>query len=116
MNSDIFNLSFFTEITDSDTEMQEILLNMFMEQAQKEIEEIKHHFNQGDYHNWQKLAHKLYGSAANIGAFQLAKVCDYAHSTNIGDLEDIDYIHSQIISSHDELQPIISQLLLNCQK
>jgi HPt (histidine-containing phosphotransfer) domain-containing protein len=115
MNSDIFNLSFFTEITDSDTEMQQILLNMFMEQAQKEIEEIKHHFNQKDYHNWQKLAHKLYGSAANIGAFQLAKVCDYAHSTNIGDLEDIDYIHSQIISSHDELQPIIYELLLSYQ-
>ena len=51
------------------------VLDMFMNQAPLSMEEIRQHFEKGDFTGMWKAAHKLKGTCLNIGAARLAEVC-----------------------------------------
>ncbi len=59
------------EISDGDTDFEIELLQMFVEDAQTHIDEVKEAVEQND---WQKLgreAHHLKGASANVGAIPM---------------------------------------------
>ena len=73
---DLEHFNFMFE--DSDPEEIKELTNLFDEQALLSIAELEKHCRDGEQEDWKKAAHKLKGSAANLGAIYLAKACEDA--------------------------------------
>jgi CheY-like chemotaxis protein len=63
------------QLSDSQNQFMVKLVMLFMEQAEGSIEEIKKHYQSGDATMTAKAAHKLKGSAMNVGASRLSKMC-----------------------------------------
>ncbi|MDH5723118.1 MAG: response regulator, partial [Alphaproteobacteria bacterium] len=69
---DMDHLHMFTE---GDPEEERQLFELFFEQVDLSIAELKKSCANDDNEEWRKAAHKLKGSAANLGANSLSKVC-----------------------------------------
>ncbi len=102
----IFDSAFFAELTDNDVEMQHELLNIFVTQMKDDVAKMQQSFDSKDIATWVGCAHKIYGSAANIGAVQLANSCNIAQSLH--DVEKITHYHAIIIEQYQQLSQIIS--------
>ncbi|MFN5224290.1 MAG: ATP-binding protein [Bacteroidota bacterium] len=63
------------QLSDPQNQFMAKLVMLFMEQADGSIEEIKKHFADGNAVLTSKAAHKLKGSAMNVGAARLSKLC-----------------------------------------
>ncbi|MFM2190089.1 MAG: hypothetical protein RL491_475, partial [Bacteroidota bacterium] len=63
------------QLSDPQNQFMAKLVMLFMEQADGSIEEIKKHFAAGNAVLTSKAAHKLKGSAMNVGAARLSKLC-----------------------------------------
>ncbi|MFM7766297.1 MAG: response regulator, partial [Bacteroidota bacterium] len=63
------------QLSDPQNQFMAKLVMLFMEQADGSIEEIKKHFASGNAILTSKAAHKLKGSAMNVGAARLSKLC-----------------------------------------
>ncbi len=118
MNELIFDTDFFAEITDNDAKMQQEILRMFIAQVDGDIAQMQHHFEEYilgnmDLKSWLNSAHKIYGSAANIGANQLAHNCDIAQSLNEGDVAQITHYQNIIIEDYKALCVVIFDLLVD---
>tara|TARA_R110002124_G_scaffold129483_1_gene290845 strand:+ start:143737 stop:145674 length:1938 start_codon:yes stop_codon:yes gene_type:complete len=71
-------------------EEEKILFSLFIEQAKNSVEALKVNLETHNPIGWCHAAHKLKGSSANLGAEQLAELCQMAeyHDSGIDD-EDI---------------------------
>ncbi len=74
---DAVDLEHFSVFTDGDAEMEAELIEMFVEQADLSMQALEAAVEtEGDA--WTQAAHKLKGSASNLGANQLASICEAA--------------------------------------
>ena len=64
--------------TDGDAEEEKELFKIFFEQAELSIADLENSCDKVGNDNWQSAAHKLKGSAANLGANNLAEICKQA--------------------------------------
>jgi len=74
---DMERLDMFTE---GDVEEEKRILELFFEQVDLTIEELNMSLLDDDPEEWRKAAHKLKGSAANLGANFLCDACDVAET------------------------------------
>ncbi len=74
---DIEHLQMFT---DGDPDEEKQLLDLFFEQVDLSIAELEKSCAIDDNEEWRKAAHKLKGSAANLGANSLCGVCEEAEN------------------------------------
>lgn len=81
---DLEHFNFMFE--DSDPEEIKELTDLFDEQALLSIAELEKYCLDGEQEEWKKAAHKLKGSAANLGAIYLSKACEDAEQ-NLGALQ-----------------------------
>ena len=72
------DLEHFEMFTGGDPEEEKELFNMFFEQADLSIQAFEDNCTEGENEDWKEAAHKLKGSAANLGATLLAKTCKEA--------------------------------------
>mgnify|MGYP003624372717 CR=1 FL=1 len=84
------NLKRLSACTEDDHEEEEIFFNLFLEQAKESLYVLEQTLTNHNGNDWCQAAHKLKGSSANLGADQLAELCQIAehHSDAIAD-EDI---------------------------
>jgi HPt (histidine-containing phosphotransfer) domain-containing protein len=61
--------------TDGDPAEEKFLAGLFKAQAELSIEMMCRNCSSGEKTGWKEAAHKLKGSAANLGAAQLAGIC-----------------------------------------
>ena len=61
--------------TDGDQEEEKKLIEMFVTYAKESLDVLKENCKDGEDHTWEKAAHKLKGSAANLGAQKLSECC-----------------------------------------
>lgn len=66
------------DFTEGDVEMENILIQAFREDSEKDIALLKKAYESDQHTNWQKVSHKLYGSASALGAMELAELCNEA--------------------------------------
>ncbi len=66
--------------TDGDADEEKELLELFFEQVELSITELQNSIDNDDDIEWQKAAHKLKGSAANLGADSLCSACEEAEA------------------------------------
>lgn len=74
-DSPIMDWEHFRLFTDGDFEEEKELIAMFTTYAYESIEVMRMNINNADGDIWRKAAHKLKGSAANLGARVLSDVC-----------------------------------------
>lgn len=72
---DMEHLNMFT---DGNKEEEKELFDLFFEQAMLTIEKLRNSADENDHDKWSSAAHLLKGSAANLGAHDLAKACNLA--------------------------------------
>ena len=75
LDFDIERLELFT---DGNQDEEKELLDMFFEQAELSLLSLVENKDNEDPDGWRAAAHKLKGSAANLGANNLAHICEHA--------------------------------------
>lgn len=73
-----FDLERLEMFTDGDPEEERELLHMFFEQAEISLSSLLQSKSINNDDGWKAAAHKLKGSAANVGANNLASICEHA--------------------------------------
>lgn len=71
--------------TDGDKDEERDLITMFISYAEESINTLLEHTGPDGKDTWKKAAHKLKGSAANLGAYALSEICfeaEQAHEAN----------------------------------
>jgi len=94
---DMEHFNFMFEGSDKDEIID--LLNLFDEQTKISLDVLGTYCLDGEQEEWKKAAHKLKGSAANLGAVKLASVCARAEK-NMGQTQnqkenDLKEIHKE---------------------
>ena len=79
---DIERLELFT---DGNRDEEKELLDMFFEQAELSLLSLVENKDNEDPDGWRAAAHKLKGSAANLGANNLAHICEHAEKNSTKD-------------------------------
>ncbi len=72
------DLAHFETFTDGDHALEKELLDLFFEQAELSLVELKESLADNNNDSWGKAAHRLKGAAANLGAAPLAEACKNA--------------------------------------
>jgi signal transduction histidine kinase/DNA-binding response OmpR family regulator len=76
----IMNWEHFRLFTDGDPVEEQQLIAIFTTYAEESLYVMQMHCADGDSDAWKKAAHKLKGSAANLGAIPLSKACAAAEA------------------------------------
>jgi hypothetical protein len=97
------NLDELRELFGDDPDDEKMLFELFFTTAQESVENLQMAINDNDHEKWRKAAHKLKGSAANMRAEPLAKICADAEQN----CEDFDQKLTHIKNHIDELQSFI---------
>lgn len=94
-------------LTDGDSDLERKLLGLFVEQSQLCITSLKQHIHQGEEEEWKMQSHKFKGSAANIGALQLKKLCEHAeHNYTLSQ----DMKNTLLLAIEDEFEAVKTYL------
>ena len=110
----IFNISVLNRLKNigngNGDEFIKEIIGMFILQAERIIENIITYCKEKRYEEMGQAAHKLKGSALNVGADALAKVCKQIESkARVGDASDCKKMM-------DELSNIYSKTIIELQK
>ncbi len=99
------------QLSDPENQFLVKLIMLFLEQSESSIEEIKKHFQNGDAILTSKAAHKLKGSAMNVGAKRLSKACSGIERLAINnDLAAASPLISILESIHQESTKALSTI------
>lgn len=92
------NLARLRSYTEGDLEEEKMFFNIFIEQARQTLDTLEQTLQDHNLEDWCRAAHKLKGSSANIGAEQLAELCQIAE------------FHDKTITEEDILKAIRTEL------
>jgi signal transduction histidine kinase/DNA-binding response OmpR family regulator len=101
-NTVLFDHAYFTALTEGDSSLQSMLLTIFIAQLKEDVSEMEHYLQADNIDEWRKKAHKLCGSAANIGAYQIANTCKKAENLTDEEKGLMPHIHQQIIQEQQQ--------------
>ncbi|MCD8566393.1 MAG: response regulator [Alphaproteobacteria bacterium] len=104
----IFDWSRLEEFTGKDRSATNRIIDTFLEQMEDDTTLLKDAFKTNDYDLWKRLAHKLYGACANVGAEALSVICDKVHTEKLPD-SDINTIHAEILEEYRKLSDFLTQ-------
>lgn len=93
--------------TDGDPEEEKALIEMFMTYAEESLE-ILENGSDGADEEWKKAAHKLKGSAANLGAQALSAMCFEAEQNFTQDKAAKERIFTNILASYSQVRSLLS--------
>jgi PAS domain S-box-containing protein len=104
---DLEHLNFMFEGSDEE-EVRE-LLDLFDEQTKISLSVLKKYCLDGEQEEWKKAAHKLKGSAANLGAVNLSAICAVAEKS-MGETQEKkqDYLEI-ILREYDLMNSFLKQ-------
>ncbi|MEM6781002.1 MAG: ATP-binding protein [Pseudomonadota bacterium] len=72
------DLEHLRQFTDGDPDEEKEFFDVFLSQAEESMQDLENNVTEGYNENWKKAAHKLKGSAANLGAADLSDLCKTA--------------------------------------
>lgn len=94
--------------TDGDPEEEKILIDLFITSADETLEVIKQQIETHDNEEWKKAAHRLKGSAANLGAKNLSDICDDAEQAYEEDEDTKRLLLRSIMASYEEVCEVLN--------
>jgi signal transduction histidine kinase/DNA-binding response OmpR family regulator len=96
----IMDWDHFSMFTDGDREEEEQLITIFTTYAEESLDAMGESCAAGDVDLWKKAAHKLKGSAANLGAVSLSKMCEKAEFAKELPEESKKQMLEQVVASY----------------
>lgn len=69
------DLDHLRQFTDGDPDEEKEFFDLFLSQAEQSMRDLENNCSDGYCEYWKKAAHKLKGSAANLGAEELSALC-----------------------------------------
>ncbi|MBU6339473.1 MAG: Hpt domain-containing protein [Rickettsiales bacterium] len=75
------DVEFLRSVIENDAEFERELFKIFIENGNRNIEKLEDSFDPSRYNFWYMAAHAFKGSAASIGAFDLAKILEDAQKS-----------------------------------
>lgn len=96
------------QMTEGDKHMEQEVMDVFVEDLRHSLSELASHFAQHDQPEWVKLAHRLYGASANMGAQQLAILCHKAQTMHLAPWQDLETCHHTIMQQGNQLLHLLS--------
>ena len=110
-NTTPLNLEHLEVFTDGDKQEEEKLLNLFFEQTDLSLSDLRQALQEENTENWGKAAHRLKGAAANLGAETLAATCKQAEEAK-GDTKDVkENLLRKIIAQEELLRKFSNERL-----
>jgi len=97
--------------TDGDPEEEKMLINLFVTNADETIELIKQQIDTGNSEEWENATHRLKGSAANLGAKNLADICSKAEESSTESKEAKQLLFRSIQASYNEIRDALHKRL-----
>lgn len=107
-NEELMDWDHFNMFTDGDKEEEKQLISLFMTYANESLEIMEQHLNNENSEIWRKAAHKLKGSAANLGAKLLAEYCKTAEMAHDQAPEDRRELFYKIQNTYDATCTLLS--------
>jgi HPt (histidine-containing phosphotransfer) domain-containing protein len=99
------DMEYLTILTDGDPGEEKELFKMFRDQMNKNIRELEKSFIQENNSDWEKIAHRMKGSSASVGAKALSDACMQAeHSANCSSREKEQYLLGVMSKLNDVMQ------------
>ena len=89
--------------TDGDREEERALIEMFIMYAKESLQVLMHNCTDGENEDWKKAAHKLKGSAANLGAQILSDSCYMAEKSSDVPSAEKSRLLEQILADYNEV-------------
>ena len=105
--AEIMDWELLRMFTDDDPEEERALIEMFITYAEESLEILKT-CSDGEDEEWKKAAHKLKGSAANLGAQALSDICFQAEQGFDQDKETKERILTDILSSYEQVIQLLN--------
>ncbi len=93
--------------TDGNPEEEKALIEMFITYAEESLDDLKN-CQEGENEEWKKAAHKLKGSAANLGAQALSDACMEAEQGFEQDKATKEKILYNVLRSYDEIITLLN--------
>lgn len=103
---------FLRAIIDNDKDFERELFNIFTENAHRNIIKMEQSMGESDYNSWYMAAHAFKGAAASIGAFELAKILEYAQKHPEESREQKEQLIAQVREEMNHVLDFINQELL----
>ncbi len=90
----------FYSFTDGNADMEAEIVELFMNNAGSDIQELARCHAQKEYAAWVAAAHKLFGSASLIGANAVSAPCDEAQYLSGQEVQRIEELHVEILGGY----------------
>jgi HPt (histidine-containing phosphotransfer) domain-containing protein len=111
-SSKVIDVEFLREIIDNDREFEKELLNIFLENAQRNMAKMEEALNAGDNNSWYMAAHAFKGASASIGAFGLSQMLEYAQKHPEENVEQKSKILADVKNEFKAVHDFIKQELM----
>lgn len=105
--SDIMDWERLRMFTDGDSEEEKALIDMFVTYAEESLDVLKN-CKDGEDEDWKKAAHKLKGSAANLGAQHLSEICFEAEKGFDHKKAEKEEVLTHILSSYGQVISVLN--------
>ena len=83
------DVEFLRSVIENDTEFEKELFKIFIENGNRNIEKLEDSLDPSRYNFWYMASHAFKGSAASIGAFDLARILEDAQKSSEDTFENI---------------------------
>jgi len=103
----VFDWDHLNEFTDGDKETETMLITMFLENLDLDLQNLQQSFHDNDFTEWEAMAHKLCGSSSHMGAFALADICDQAQSLSAAEAGRMKELHQLILNESRRLHSLL---------
>ena len=80
-NSTPIDVSFLKEVIGDDKDFERELFEIFIDNAAKNIANMKKAMDDGDSNAWYMASHAFKGASSSIGAFKLSKTMEMAQTS-----------------------------------
>lgn len=105
----VFDWDHLYEYTNGDKETENMLINMFLENLEIDLKNMKKSFRDKNFNEWEAIAHKLHGASAHMGAYALADLCDQAQSLSSEEIEKTNDLHQLILNESRRLHGLLEK-------
>jgi len=105
--SQVLDLEYLKSIIEDDKEFEQELFKIFIENSQRNIIKLEESIESNDKNSWYMASHAFKGASASIGAFELAKILEYAQKN----LEDSSENKKQLLDKIKEELELVKEFL-----
>ena len=105
--NEVFDWSRLNNFTNGDKKIISETVRIFTENLKIDLSLLEKNYHNKNYQEWERIAHKLCGSSANVGANVLARKCEEAQNISLDNMQKIEEFHQIILHESERVQEVL---------